>query len=301
MRAPRPHDDRLPLFLGLTLVCILGAVAVYLVAVHTELGQRVDTHLRGGILQDENPVAYTATSELLDTISVWSLALMGAAVMGIALARRRPHLAVGVGVLVLGANVTTQLLKRGLSRPDLVPGLWPEPGSYPSGHVTVAMSLAMALILVVPATMRMMAAVIGSVYALGVGVAVIALDWHRPSDVLGAYLVVTAWTGLVAAALILLPDRTPEVDRPPAPRWWGLVLAGLVAAFVAIVAVRLAARADVLRIASDRTAFVATAVICSAVGAALLIAVTTLVGRPGTGNPRRPGAARRDAAVTPVE
>ena len=78
MRAPRPHDDRLPLFLGLTLVCILGAVAVYLVAVHTELGQRVDTHLRGGILQDENPVAYTATSELLDTISVWSLALMGA-------------------------------------------------------------------------------------------------------------------------------------------------------------------------------------------------------------------------------
>ena len=52
----------------------------------------------------------------------------------------------------------------------------------------------MALILVAPGTLRMMAAVIGSVYALGVGVAVIALDWHRPSDVLGAYLVVTAWT-----------------------------------------------------------------------------------------------------------
>lgn len=285
MSTPSRRDDRLPEFLGLTLACILGAVAVYLLAVHTAVGQRIDTHLRGGILRDENPVAYAATSDLLDTISVWSLALMGGAVMGIAVARRRPHLAVGVGVLVLAANVTTQLLKRYLPRPDLVPDLWSEPGSYPSGHVTVAMSLAMALILVTPATLRMMAAVIGSVYALGVGVAVIALDWHRPSDVLGAYLVVTAWTGLIAVALILFPDRSPDADRPPAPRWWGLVFAGLVAAFVAIVAARLAARADVLRLASDRTAFVTTALVCSMVGAALLVAVTALVGRPRTGDP----------------
>lgn len=284
MRTPLRRGDRLPDFLGLTLACALGAVGVYLAAVHTAVGQRIDTHLRGGILRDENPVAYAATSDLLDTISVWSLALMGAAVMGIALARRRPHLAVGVGVLVLAANVTTQILKRYLPRPDLVPEQWPEPGSYPSGHVTVAMSLAMALILVAPASLRLMAAVIGSVYALGVGVAVIALDWHRPSDVLGAYLVVTAWTGLVAAALILRPDRTEEADRPPTPRWWSLVLAGLVAAFVAIVAVRLAARADVLRLASDRTGFVVTALTCSAVGAALLITVTVLMMRP------RPGA-----------
>ncbi len=285
MSTPSRRDDRLPEFLGLTLACVLGAVAVYLAAVHTAVGQRIDTHLRGGILRDENPVAYAATSDLLDTISVWSLALMGGAIMGIAVARRRPHLAVGVGVLVLAANVTTQLLKRYLPRPDLVPDLWSEPGSYPSGHVTVAMSLAMALILVTPATLRMMAAVIGSVYALGVGVAVIALDWHRPSDVLGAYLVVTAWTGLIAVALILFPDRSPDADRPPAPRWWGLVFAGLVAAFVAIVAARLAARADVLRLASDRTAFVATALVCSMVGAALLVAVTALVGRPRTGDP----------------
>lgn len=284
MSAPPRRRDRLPDFIGLTVACVLGAVAVYLIAVHTAAGQRIDTHLRGGILREENPVAYSATSDLLDTISVWSLALMGAAVMGIALARRRPHLAVGVGVLVLAANVTTQLMKRFLPRPDLVPEVWPEPGSYPSGHVTVAMSLAMALILVVPGTLRMMAAVIGSVYALGVGVAVIALDWHRPSDVVGAYLVVTAWTGVVAAALILSPDRAPDADRPPPPRWWGLVLAGLVAAFVAIVAVRLAARADVLRLASDRTAFVATALVCSAVGAVLLIAVTALMTRRRVGD-----------------
>ena len=63
------------------------------------------------------------------------------------------------------------------------------------------MSLAMALVLVAPPALRWAAAAVGSAYAIGVGVAVVLLDWHRPSDVLGAYLVTVAWTAPVAAVL----------------------------------------------------------------------------------------------------
>ena len=58
-------------------------------------------------------------------------------------------MALGAGVVVLGANVTTQWLKATLGRPGI-----DEVGTYPSGHVTVAMSLAMALVLVAPPGLR---------------------------------------------------------------------------------------------------------------------------------------------------
>ena len=52
-------------------------------------------------------------------MSVTSIFLATVALIVLALLRRRPLLAIGIGVLVLGANVTTQVLKDGLDRPDL--------------------------------------------------------------------------------------------------------------------------------------------------------------------------------------
>jgi hypothetical protein len=64
------------------------------------------------------------------------------------------------------------------------------------------MSLALALVLVVPARARPAAAVGGFAYAALVGIGVVTAGWHRPSDVVGAYLVVTGWAAVAAAALL---------------------------------------------------------------------------------------------------
>jgi len=108
-------------------------------------------------------------------------------------------------VVVAGANVTTQLLKvvlehtrnkaweHGFSMP------WST--SFPSGHTTAAASIAVALLLVVPAGYRLLAVGVGAALTGVVGLAVVILGWHYPSDVLGALLVVAIW-GLCAVAYL---------------------------------------------------------------------------------------------------
>ncbi len=272
---PTP-DPRQPVAAALGLLAAAAAAAtclLFLGAVHTAEGQRLDDAARGDLSLSTAPRAYAATQRLLDTISVSSLALFGLGIMGIALLRRSPALALGAGVVVLGANLTTQAIKARFDRPDLVGGGLATEGGFPSGHVTVAMSLAMGLVLVAPASFRWTATLIGCAYATGVGIAVIALDWHRPSDVVGAYLVSVAWTAAVASILV-------AVDRPAPPdgregrataRIGGAIAALLGIAFAGVVGVTAARRLDVVQIVNDRTAFAggaaAAAVSCALLGA----------------------------------
>ena len=276
--------------LALAAACALAAVVIQVLAVRTADGQRLDDAARGNLSPRSPTAVINATGNLLDTISASSLLLLGAGIMAMALLRGRPLLAVGAGVVVLGANLTTQWLKGELGRPDLLPGSLPTPGSFPSGHVTVAMSLAMALVLVVPPSLRWVAAALGSAYAIGVGVAVILLDWHRPSDVLGAYLVTVAWTALVAAALLAAHDggglAATRRRRAAGARAAGALTVGLGAVFGIIVGVQAARRIDLLRVVHDRTAFAAAAIVCAAACALLTAVVTALIQR-GASSPYR--------------
>src|ERR1700729_1971753 len=76
----------------------------------------------------------------------------------IALLRGRPRVAIAVGVILLGANLTTHLLKPLLAGPREASYFgWNAPvwgASWPSGHATAAMSLALASVLAVPARLR---------------------------------------------------------------------------------------------------------------------------------------------------
>jgi membrane-associated phospholipid phosphatase len=274
--------------LALAGACAVVAVVLQVLAVRTANGQRLDDAARGNLTPGSPTAVVNATSDLLDTISMASLVLLGAGIMAIALLRGRRLLALGAGVVVLGANLTTQLLKQEVGRPDLLPSSLPN-GSFPSGHVTVAMSLAMALVLVAPPALRWWAAGVGTAYAIGVGVAVVLLDWHRPSDVLGAYLVTVIWTALVAAALLSAPDAGGLAEthppHPPGARAAGAVIVALGAAFGVIVGVQAARRIDLLRVVHDRTAFAAAAVVCAAACALLTLVVTALVQR-GASSPR---------------
>lgn len=190
-------------------VLVLGALAgLYVAAVGTAAGAAFDGN--GVVALDPvgAPRVYEATRSLLETVSVVSVALFGAAVAAVALLRRRAELALGALGLIAAANVTTQLLKPALGRVDPTGGDIDRifPGAFPSGHATVAASLAVALVLVAPGGLRPAVAAVGGVYAAAVGVGLVLLGYHYPSDVAGGYLVVALWACLVVALLRARPS-----------------------------------------------------------------------------------------------
>jgi membrane-associated phospholipid phosphatase len=126
-----------------------------------------------------------------------ALLVMLAAVCAIGLAFGRKREVLAAVVVVAGANVTTQTLKSVLehvrSKAFEHGYELPWPNSFPSGHTTAAASIAVALLLVVPAAHRLLAAGVGVALTGAVGLSVVILGWHYPSDVLGGLLVVAAW------------------------------------------------------------------------------------------------------------
>jgi membrane-associated phospholipid phosphatase len=210
----------------MALVQVAAFLAVWRVAVHTEIGQWVDTVALTGnrIGQDriDGPV-----DKLLNAMSVVSL-LGATAVIGfIALIRGRIALAITATLLIAGANVSTQLLKYGLNRPDY--GLDPERAavgnSLPSGHTTVAASVAVALMLVLPAKVRAVGAFLAAAYAAAAGVATLSAGWHRPSDAVAAYLVVGVWAALAGLVLLITQREQAQVAPGDAHRLAALLLA----------------------------------------------------------------------------
>jgi membrane-associated phospholipid phosphatase len=151
--------------------------------------------------------------------------LIGAIMLvAVALLRGRPLMALLVPLILGGANLTTQLLKPALGDLrviDVYGTAMVYPGSWPSGHATAAMSLALCCVLVAGPALRPLTALLGAGYAIAVGYALVSLGWHLPSDVVGGYLVAATFTLLGAAALAALEapaaGRAQAVSRPPAP------------------------------------------------------------------------------------
>ena len=176
----------------------VGVWATWRVFVATATGQAIEKAALAGAAYGQTRL-WRLAEPLLDVVSFTALAAGAAVAVGIALARRRWALAVSALVLVGGANVTTQVLKAWvLDRPALGGDLAGGP-SLPSGHTTAAASFAAALVLVVPRRARPWAAALGAVYTAATGVSTLIGQWHRPSDVVAAILVVLAWAALVCA------------------------------------------------------------------------------------------------------
>ncbi|WP_426310812.1 phosphatase PAP2 family protein [Cellulosimicrobium sp. E-16] len=179
-------------------LAVAGAWLVWRFFVDTFAGQMLERAAFDGAVTGQGEL-WAVAEPVLDTVSVaFVVGGLGAA-MGIALLRRRWGLAVQVAFLVVGANVTTQLVKHSLlGREELIGG-WHWENSLPSGHTTVAGSVAAALLLVVPRAARPLVAVLGGAYTAATGVSTLVGQWHRPSDVVAAVLVVLAWAALVCA------------------------------------------------------------------------------------------------------
>lgn len=142
--------------------------------------------------------------------------------IGLRYGRRREVIA--AVVVVCGANLTTQLLKTTLEHARhkaFEHGIeLPWPNSFPSGHTTAAASIAVALLLVAPAALRLGAALVGAAITASVGFSVVVLGWHYPSDVLGGLLVVGTWAFAALAWLRIRAarDRAPSTAEHRRPR-----------------------------------------------------------------------------------
>jgi membrane-associated phospholipid phosphatase len=145
--------------------------------------------------------------------------------LALAIARRRFRVAAMVALVLLCANETTQLLKPLLVAPR-DPVWWSPIGqaSWPSGHATASMTLALCTVIAAPPRWRPAVAAAMTAFTLGVCYSFLELGWHYPSDVFGGFLVATTWTLLGIAGLSIYearrsPAGSREAERgaPPTP------------------------------------------------------------------------------------
>jgi membrane-associated phospholipid phosphatase len=207
-----PKNVRNPILAALACAGALGVLA--LLAYGFGPVERFDASiLARAALMPETGSWETATG-LADPLP---LLVMLAFVVGLALAAGRRREALAAVVVVAGANVTTQLLKGVLAHPryEYFTGFHaPWPNAFPSGHVTAAASISVALVLATPARLRPLAIAAGLGFTAVASVAVIVLHWHYPSDVLGGMLMAAGWGFAALAALRFSRrrERAPEVQ-----------------------------------------------------------------------------------------
>lgn len=215
--------------------------AVYALLVRTYWGQKLDEYaFRGREVISE--FREGQANEFLSVVSIGSLVLVTVLIAAFAFARRRPRLALLAAGSLFAAVVSTEILKLVLlERPILYPSILDilneRNNTYPSGHATIGMGIALAVLLVVPARLRWVTAFGAGVIGSAFGVAVVAAGWHRPSDVVGAYFVCLATAALAAAIARAYPDRPPDPEPPPSRPRFGrgeLALVGLALAVVAL-------------------------------------------------------------------
>jgi membrane-associated phospholipid phosphatase len=161
--------------------------------------------------------------------------LLGALLIGLALAQGRARVAAAVATILLGAAVSTDYVLKPLlaeHRYDAVLASHQVPdASFPSGHATASMALALCAILVASPRFRPYVAALGALFAVAVSYAFLTLGWHYPSDVLGGYLVAGTWTGVAVAALRFADARWPaHTGREAAGRLLSRVQARALAA-----------------------------------------------------------------------
>ena len=166
--------------------------ATYVFFVRTTTGQFIDESALVEAVEIHG-AAGKAANKLLDWLPAVSLLIATVVVLVVTVLKRR-WAAAGIAVAAcVGANVATQILK------DIVPvrpyrGIETlELNSLPSGHTTLAASAAAAVFLMVSPRWRPLAGFLGGSFAVATGVSTLINQWHRPADVVAAFLVVAVF------------------------------------------------------------------------------------------------------------
>jgi membrane-associated phospholipid phosphatase len=180
----------------MVVVCAVLLFALWLAAFRVRATMALDLRLYDVFWRPGDGAAAAAATRLVALGNPWVFPWLAAGVLSIAAVRRRFEPALAGAAVMVGAGITTQLLKWLTAEPRA----FVEPVSWPSGHETAICSLAVALVLVVPPGRRLVAALAGAGLAAGVALGILLLGTHHPSDLLGAWLVVAGWTAGVLHA-----------------------------------------------------------------------------------------------------
>jgi hypothetical protein len=285
--------------------CLAGLVAVYLLAVRTAPGQRFED----AVLRAADRVAGGAERaqalNTLDAITTPSVVAATILVLLIAVLRRRLFLGLlSVGTIV-ASIATTEVIQHFGRRPILLDyGYRREDQSFPSGHAAVAMSLMCALVMVVPYRFRGPVVFLTSLWAASVGVATVTASWHRPSDTIGAGLIVVGYACAAVAVLARWGRVREAALRTPAGRVLRGLLAGVYAVAALVAFAIAAAVVGVVLDASDRGDTGAAMLLagrCLALSGSAAVAVTmlALLRRVDLGAPRADPAEEGSPDVEP--
>jgi len=256
--------------LVLAVACLVGVAATYIVSLHTDWGLRHDASLYGDVSGQQSLAVRSAGQRALRTVDIVSAAVVILALTSVAVARRQLARAAAAIAVVVVSVASVELLKHGLPhvRHGLPPG---RPATWPSGHTSLAAALGLAVVLAAPPVLRASAAVVAAAYAAGIGLSVVVLAWHYPSDVIGSLFVCGFWAAL-GAALVRRPRRI-------AVNLTGVGLALVVVAGGLALAAALAERhPNAVAAARAGSAVVEVAVVFGLLSVAIFVAFTALVG-----------------------
>ena len=216
----------MPLVAAAGAVVVLVVVAI--VALHTGAGQRVDERAMRTVVAGRE-TELTVLS-LLGRVSIGAVLAVSAVCVVLAIMRGRIRLAVAALMVIVGANLTTQLLKEVVlerSQLDVI-----APNSLPSGHTTVVASAVGALLLVSPVALRLLVVVAGAFAVAATGASTIVAGWHRPADIVAALAVCLAW--MAAGAIIAGGSHRPTSGVG----LWSLAGAGFALVLLVAIGVR---------------------------------------------------------------
>ncbi|WP_180967402.1 phosphatase PAP2 family protein [Zhihengliuella halotolerans] len=194
--------------------------AVYAFFILSPVGQQIDENALLGAHRylEQQDIAREPAMVFLGKLPQIS-ALLGSVAL---LVSAVVHRSVAAPLITLagmgGAVLCTQILKHViLDRPDM--GISAATiNSFPSGHTTLATASMVAIFCMVTPRWRPLIACLGGVYAALAGAATLVLGWHRPADIVGAFLIVL-WFSLVTGWILTL--AVPRWNRWRTLRFWG--------------------------------------------------------------------------------
>jgi membrane-associated phospholipid phosphatase len=269
--------------------CVLAFGILLTLAYYVPAAAWLDAaSLHGFVAVGDSDTVANAATVLAHLCNPLPYALAGLTAIAIAYRLRGARTAAGITLLLGGANLTSQLLKPLLAyHRELYYTEFKlnniNNASFPSGHATAAMALSLAVLIIVPRSYRPIAAVIGAAFTIAVTFSILILDWHFPSDVVGGYLIATAYGLATFAALRYANERWPEQGtmrkaakeamNAPSP---AAIARGTLALAVAAALIAATKAHQIASFADRHTAFVAVASAIAVAAAVLLAAVVAI-------------------------
>jgi membrane-associated phospholipid phosphatase len=268
--------------------CVAAFAVLLTLAYYVGPARWLDAAALHGFVSAGHPRVADIAFHLAHLCNPLPYAIVAIGVIAAAFATRGLRMGAAVGLLLAGANVSSQVLKPLLGHHREL--YFSEfhlnnirNASFPSGHATAAMALSLAVLMIVPRAHRPITAAIGALFTIGVSFSILILNWHFPSDVVGGFLIATAWGLTSLAALRFVNERWPQRgtvreaarNAIAAPSAAAIFRGTLVAAAIATLIA--ASRADQIAGFADRhTAMIAVASAIAVSAAVLLAAVASI-------------------------